>query len=375
MGVCDHTLGDLFPFAEGKGDATTGALGAVTMEVLRPKKEGYLYLTSGLAFDGQWYGGGGLIGGALGAVPPGWNLLENEGDGCTIALEAWFGGRLLVGTPEADPVSWDNRQELFGLFETSGSNDLLAGLTLKDPPPVTGTHVVDGPGVGAGTGADTFSNMPPFSGDAPVVFVMVLTRSGTDVLTQLYVDGVAVQDPGAFTFPATGINYLQFGVAANLLLVRAGIWRSAFTPDDVAKFTFEDAGQCPSVLGDDSLIGIAGDALIHPGWSNSRTGPGVVIATERSFREARRVHQEQKRRYSLPLIQATSGEVDRVRRVLANSRGGAGLVRWRHSQDDPPGPAASAPWWRILNASEAALQLDRVKGGARVDCTIELEEA
>ena len=115
-------------------------------------------------------------------------------------------------------------------------------------------------------------------------------------------------------------------------------------------------------------------SLVHFEHPVPRVDAVGVLASGPNHRHTRRVSEVVPRRYELPLRTGNAADLSAMRQAIEETRGGAGLVRWRHPQDDEPDPA-EAPLWRILNASQAQeFVFGRRRGGHVTQFDLVLEE-
>lgn len=136
-----------------------------------------------------------------------------------------------------------------------------------------------------------------------------------------------------------------------------------------------DEGGADSV---NPLLNADGTCAIDPEWAEPRGygvlgSPAVLAGGDRSGggMQARRQHERgATRRVTLTWSAASGGDVERVRRAIQVTRGGAGKTRFRHPILDPAGPVSTAPWIRIAGGT---VRLTRSPDGARAQMAVEVE--
>jgi hypothetical protein len=76
------------------------------------------------------------------------------------------------------------------------------------------------------------------------------------------------------------------------------------------------------------------------------------------------------RRVRITMPRAPQWALEMVSDLDQHTGGGAGLTQWREPEFDTPGPAETAPRWRLLTEPTVT----RARGGIGVDIEFELEE-
>jgi len=123
-----------------------------------------------------------------------------------------------------------------------------------------------------------------------------------------------------------------------------------------------------------ALLNVDGTVAVHPGFGASVTSDPGVLTSGGARRETRRAHETSARVFDLQFSLASGDEMDRLRSVITETRGGAGSLRWR-APGDAPGTRETAPRWRMLNASEASVfAVRRSIGGISATFSLHIEE-
>jgi len=361
-------LAEFWPFDEGSGSTAHGLMGELDL-ALTANHDTVADCWNTPGSDNQFGGYG------SGSIPAGWAMLENVGDACTIGVDTWYGGWQHTVTPQ-DAGQAASGSDEFVRIDGEYVLSLAISAAIANPPPQDpsfNTHIYAGQGVGAGNGVDTFINQPPFASTAPYTMLVELVRvTTTDVRCRIYAAGAQKQDDGVYAWDPHQAT-LRIGGGSAHGIRAAAVWLRVLTESEITAIatagslaTLPDAGDPPLV----SPTGGSSVALAFPG---RRMDTSVTLASEGPMRHTRAVHEHPRRRYRLPLPNATPGEVMKVLMAVRNSRGGAVPVAIRVPPDDPLNQPA--PRYRILNAGLLGdLEITRFAGGSAASLELNLEE-
>lgn len=117
-----------------------------------------------------------------------------------------------------------------------------------------------------------------------------------------------------------------------------------------------------------TLVDDSGKLLVTIGRPVELTHLFAVLATEGPQRHTRAANQRRARVYRVSVNLARREEVEALAAALALSFGGTLPVRYRHPRDD-----ASDGSYRVANAAEAGLAVQRSRGGLSGSFTLVLE--
>ncbi len=123
-----------------------------------------------------------------------------------------------------------------------------------------------------------------------------------------------------------------------------------------------------------TLLATDGTQLIRWGRSITRTDVRDALATDGVQRTTRAVSERFRRGYSVNSALLSREEMDVINAAVIACRGCAGVLAWRHPQDDEPGTAEDAPRWRIRNGGEGEMTFGRTTGGQFGSLVVELQE-
>lgn len=306
-------------------------------------------------------------------------LRLQPGFGVTLAVRFWIGGGQVQGAP-AGPVA--KTQQLLGLtgFTMPGSE---AGVGVVVTNPTAGTPDLTVRRYNGGSPVETVIASAAVPAEA---FVLVATFAGEagGVRVRAFIDGALAGELGSLIdADEFDLDAIVFGdaVESDGSFSAAAAWSRVLSDDEIASIgsDLHALRNLPPIAdgGDGSnnpLIGSCGAAVIHPEWIVPRTDRVDAAEASAGRRHARTVNDRRPRTYELRWSLIDDRELSLIRQAIALTRAGAAWTRWRHPQDDPGGPVSLSPRWRIANAGEAELQINRIAGGARAALTLVLEE-
>lgn len=373
-GLCEY-----WPFNEGAGVVAHGYKGELDLDLTSSDPRG----PNGV--PGLWNASGqpnGFAGCGYAESPVDWAFLSAVGDTVTLAVEHKFHcWGMTIDTLAYNPAIDSAGVTLGSIGESILDPHASWGYgSVPAPPadPSTNTHIYS---YCTGNGVDHFINAPPYGGTATYVIVLEITwTTGTQVRTRVYVEGD--QFAGDFTYTRTPTGdppILWFGPynSWQVALTRgAAVWGRALTETERNALMSAGtlAGLATALSGSDPLLKPDGKSAINPQFDIPMRRESRHIASSGEHRHTRQVHERVRRRYELPINGAGGAEMALIRSAIAISRGGVIPVRWRHPQDDAPGPVETAPRWIIENAHETEMQVTRGTGGVSGSVTLILCE-
>lgn len=352
------------------------------------------------------YNGAGTV-----ELPEGILALVNEGDALTIGIRFWInGGGVPADQPGVDAVA--KPMQLFGFggqyaanpTQSIGTRVEITNPTL-DPFELRVVQEVVPPGlaialstdddrdfdVGFGSGG-TFTGCvvgvncpgdpdpPPPNTGGLLAVVMTAVREGPDVRCRFYLNGTRI--PGDHLLdPARFARRVTFGdvVESDGVWSHGALWSRALSDAEVQSLglAFDQLEYCPgkNQPGTFPLLDDAGNSRIHPAFVSTLSVRHGVLASEGHLRETRRTDESEPRAYSLVWEHDDGDDLAIIVGLIASTAGGSLAVRWRHPDDDLPGPPDTAPRWVIRNIGEIEdLAVQRNAGGHVASWRLELEE-
>ncbi len=370
-------LGEYWKFDEGSGTVAHGVLKrmnlSLSLEGFTPRgAHGLVGHWNAPGTDNQFSGLG------RGMFPAEWEVLEHAGDAVTIAIWHWFGGYETTLDPTTAPAN-PHTIDMLELHRGTGSADVFCGYSTADPPPQppeNNTHTYISyftpDGVGHYLNAPPYENLAADQVSYCLMLECVRNVDGT-VTSRLYVDGSANMDPGTYA-TSTGISYLDVGGYGAAGTRGAAIWLRTLTSEERGE-VFDGDG--PGVLdppdvdppGPEVLVDEGGQSIFHPKYVHRLEVGYGALATPGPHREARPAHEHVARRYALEIDWANRAECLALLAAIDAVRGGAGILQWRHPQDDPAGTQLDAPRYRVVEP----LTLQRTPGGQMARVRVVLE--
>lgn len=314
----------------------------------------------------QHFNGGGTVDASAAGVS-----LNVDGQGFSMGGRFWMGaGDANAGARSADPV------QLLGL-PGMASSGIAAGLRVQvaNIDQVVANWQLQ---LIAG-GATIAMGAPGHTPTSPFPCVATFMRKWGGCLVCLYIAGVLIGSAQLALADVPIPGNIRFGdlYKSDGGFSHVAFWKRPLAADETdCDFDCLDlispAGGGPGSC--DPLLKTDGTTAINPDFPVPRQdGPGRTIVDEGPHRWTRNPHETIPRTYSLPFNLGDPTDVELLRQALEVTRGGTTWTRWRHPIDDAPGPVATAPRYRILNAGEAGLAIERNEGGQSAKFTLLLE--
>lgn len=298
--------------------------------------------------------------------------LDVDGGGFAMGGRFWMGaGAVNAGARSSDVV------QLFGLPGID-STGVATGLSLQVAHIDQATAnwqlqlaIAGGDTIAMGAAGHTPTD--------PFPAVLTFVRKWGGCLVTLYIAGTLIA--------STQLTLAQVPIPGNVRygdlyksdggFSHVAFWHRVLEADET-NCTFDCLKDLPTGGGGDGscdpLLKTDGTTAINPDFPVPRQdGAGRTIVDEGPHRWTRNPHETVVRVYTLPFNLGDPTDVELLRQALEVTRGGTTWTRWRHPIDDAPGPVATAPRYRITNAGDAALAIERNVAGQSAKFNLTLE--